>query len=192
MLTEGLEKPKQLIPILKLSSSCILSLLEELHLTSIQLFIKDSTNPDSTDTLSHSQGLPKHSLKTKLQYHKDKLNSTPEFLLLLDLSPTILDSWTYLKDLEYVLLDSPMKLDKELLPLRDNAWLSINWLKLPQQVKTYSWSEVQEIEKLKDISVSIQDREDLIQLQESDLKEDILKELEEEDDNNDLFTYLKH
>jgi hypothetical protein len=62
---------------------------------------------------------------------------------------------------------------------------------LPQLVKTYCWSEVPEIEKLKDISVCTQAKEAPTLLPESDLKVDTSKGPEEEDDNNDLFTYLK-
>ena len=97
----------------------------------------------------------------------------------------------FLKDSESAPLNSPMKPGKESLLPKDNAWLSINWLKLLQPAKTYCWSEVPEIEKLRGISVFTQAKEDHTLLPESDLKVDTLKGPEEEDDNNDLFTYLK-
>ncbi len=59
---------------------------------------------------------------------------------------------------------------------------------------SFFW-EVQEIDKLKDISVSIQVKRDHTALQESEPKEDTSKELEEEDDLyifNTLLIYSIH
>ena len=83
-----------------------------------------------------------------------------------------------------------MKPDKESLPPRDNALLSINWLKLPQLEKMFFFWEVQEIEKLKDISVFTQVKRDPTPPQELDAKVEISKEPEEEDDLTYLNTLL--
>ena len=112
-----------------------------------------------------------------------KLSSTQESLLLLVQLPMTPDCWLFQRDSELLPWDSPTKPDKESPPPRDNALLSINWPKSPQLGKTSSLSEVQEIEKLKDISVFTQVKRDPTLPQELDAKEDISKEPEEEDDS---------
>lgn len=87
-----------------------------------------------------------------------------------------------LKELEFVPSSSQLVPEKESPKLKVNAWLSINLLKLPQLEKMFSYSEAQETEKLKDISVFTQVKKVLTLLPESDAKDVNGKEPEEEDD----------
>ena len=176
---------KSLINVSTLSFSSIPSFPGELMLNSIKSFTKDSTNQDWIDTLSPSP--ESSSISHMTETHKSKITSLDALLLLLDLSPTMLDSSTFLKDSESQLLSSLQQPETEFKPPREpvsHLTSSLNW---HQQEKEFSFWEDQETEKQKDISVLCPVRRDLTQLPMSEPKVVNSREPEAEDDHPILF-----
>jgi hypothetical protein len=101
----------------------------------------------------------------------------------------ISDYLMYLKALESSLLDLPKLQETESLSPREAAWLLINLLNLHPQEKMFYCLEVQEIEKLKDISVFAQVKRAHTLLLVSDQLVENSRWPEAEDDSI-LFKYL--
>jgi len=143
---------KSLINVTQLSFSFIHSFQEELMLNSIKLCTNVSINPDLIVIPSPSHALLNTFRMIDLPKLKVIINSSV-LLRLLELLPTMLDYLTYLKGLELLLLDLLKLQETESLLPKEAAWLSINLLNSHQPEKTCCCLEVQETEKLKDISV---------------------------------------
>ena len=93
--------------------SFIHSYREELNLNSIQLCTKDLTKQDLIDILFLFQGLLKPYQTIIHLLLQDKPNLIVELLLLLELLPMIQDFFNFLKDSEYVHLNSQLKQEIE-------------------------------------------------------------------------------
>ena len=176
---------RSLINVSTLSFSSIPSFPEELMLNSIKSFTKDSTNQDWIDILSPSPELS--SISHTTETHKSKITSSDALSLLLDQSPMMLDSSTFLKDSESQLLSSPQLLETESKQPKEPVSPSTSSPNWHQLEKEFSFWEDLEIEKQRDISVLCPVKRDLTQLPMLEPKVVNSREPEAEDDHPILF-----
>ena len=178
---------KSLIKVQLLLDSSIHSWAAEPMPNSIKLSISDSISPDFIGSPSPSRELPSISPTTGTQ--PTKITSSNALSLLLDQSPTMSDSSTSLKDLEFAPSSSPRLLATELLLLRVLATPLTSWLNSHPLAKTSSFWEDPETEKPTDTSVSVLVRRTPTLLPMSELKVVNSREPEAEDDYPILFKF---